>query len=61
MNTTIVVIAVAYLAVVLLIGLWATGRTKTSGDFYMEAGKTGAIGDAMTKLFNTFAQVRLTN
>lgn len=33
----------------------------TSGDFYMEAGKTGAIGDAMRKLFNTFAQVRLTN
>ncbi|GJD60895.1 pilus assembly protein [Methylobacterium frigidaeris] len=33
----------------------------TSKDFYMEAGGTISIGAAMSKLFNTFAQVRLTN
>ncbi|AWB19853.1 hypothetical protein DA075_01950 [Methylobacterium currus] len=33
----------------------------TSKDLYMEAGGTISIGDAMAKLFNAFAQVRLTN
>ncbi|WP_167858726.1 pilus assembly protein TadG-related protein [Methylobacterium nonmethylotrophicum] len=33
----------------------------TSSDFYMEASKTGSVGDAMAKLFNTFAQIRLAN
>ncbi|WP_162561134.1 pilus assembly protein [Methylobacterium terrae] len=33
----------------------------TSKDFYMTAGKSGSIGDAMATLFNTFAQVRLTD
>lgn len=43
MNTTIIVIAAIYLAVVLLIGLWATGRTKTSGDFYIAGRSLGVF------------------
>lgn len=43
MNLTIVVITVAYLAVVLLIGLWATSRTKTSGDFYIAGRSLGVF------------------
>ncbi|KMO32606.1 hypothetical protein VQ02_23090 [Methylobacterium variabile] len=33
----------------------------SSSDLYMDASKTGSIGEAMAKLVNTFAQVRLTN
>lgn len=43
MNFTIVAIAAAYLVVVLLIGLWATGRTKTSGDFYIAGRSLGVL------------------
>ncbi|HET6563741.1 MAG TPA: hypothetical protein VFG72_17865 [Marmoricola sp.] len=43
MNTTIIIIAAAYLAVVLLIGLWATGKTKTSGDFYIAGRSLGVF------------------
>lgn len=43
MNTTIVVISAAYLAVVLLIGLWATRRTKTSGDFFIAGRSLGTF------------------
>ena len=41
MNFTIVAIVLAYLAVVLLIGLWATRKTKTSGDFYIAGRSLG--------------------
>lgn len=43
MNFTIVAIAAAYLVVVLLIGLWATSRTKTSGDFYIAGRSLGVL------------------
>lgn len=43
MNTTIVVIVGAYMAVVLMIGAWATARTKTSGDFYIAGRSLGVL------------------
>jgi len=42
-NITIVVIAAAYMVVVLLIGLWATRRTKTSGEFYIAGRSLGVF------------------
>src|SRR5699024_7822090 len=43
MNATIVAIAGAYLLIVLLIGLWATRRTKDSGDFYIAGRSLGVL------------------
>lgn len=43
MKTTIIAIAAAYMVVVLLIGLWATRQTKTSGDFYIAGRSLGVL------------------
>ncbi|BCJ86112.1 sodium:solute symporter family transporter [Effusibacillus dendaii] len=41
MQTTIVIIAVLYLLVCVLIGIWATRRTKSSSDFYIAGRNLG--------------------
>lgn len=43
MSATIVAIVAAYLVVVLLIGVWATRRTRTSGDFYIAGRSLGVF------------------
>lgn len=43
MSITIIAIVAAYLVVVLMIGVWATGRTKTSGDFYIAGRSLGVF------------------
>lgn len=43
MKLTIIAITAAYMVVVLLIGLWATRQTKTSGDFYIAGRSLGVL------------------
>lgn len=43
MNATVVSIVAVYLLVVLAIGVWATTRTKTSGDFYIAGRGLGVL------------------
>lgn len=43
MSMTIIAIVAAYLVVVLMIGVWATRQTKTSGDFYIAGRSLGVF------------------